>query len=109
VELLSGGLSVRQSRPGPAVAAAERFLTGHDPTFKRRHGFVLTRYARALTIAKEIPEAASRLTEAAAITRQHSSARLAEEINQARARLQPWADTTYVRQLDETLRSCGLN
>ena len=63
----------------------------------------------ALAMAKEIPEAATRLTEAAVITRQHSSARLAEEINQARARLQPWADTTYVRQLDETLRSCGLS
>ena len=46
--------------------------------------------------------------EDADITRQHSSARLAQEIHQARARLEPWATTTYVRQLDETLRSCGL-
>ena len=59
-------------------------------------------------MAKEIPEAAARLTEAAHITRQHSSARLAGEIDQARARLEPWATTTYVRRLDETLRSCGL-
>jgi hypothetical protein len=34
--------------------------------------------------------------------------RLADEINQARTRLEPWATTTYVRRLDETLRSCGL-
>jgi hypothetical protein len=59
-------------------------------------------------VAKEIPEAAARLTEAAYITRQHSSARLAKEIYQARTRLDPWATTTYVRQLDATLRSCGL-
>ncbi len=72
-----------------------------------RHAWVLTQYARALTMNKEIPEAASRLTEAADITRQHSSARLAHEINQARTWLEPWATTTYVRRLDETLRSCG--
>ncbi|MGN9785303.1 hypothetical protein ACTMTF_28000 [Nonomuraea sp. ZG12] len=69
---------------------------------------MLTQYARALTMTKEIPEAAARLTEAADITRQHSSARLAKEINQARTRLEPWATTTDVRHLDATLHSCGL-
>ncbi|MFC5829691.1 hypothetical protein [Nonomuraea insulae] len=33
---------------------------------------------------------------------------LAHEIGQAKLQLEPWANTTYVRQLDETLRSCGL-
>jgi hypothetical protein len=99
---------VQQNQPRPVIAAAERYLTRPDPRLKGRHAWVLTQYARALTMTKEIPEAAARLTEAADITRQHSSARLAKEINQARTRLEPWATTTYVRQLDETLRSCGL-
>ncbi|MEU7742655.1 hypothetical protein [Nonomuraea sp. NPDC049158] len=112
LELGRCALLVRLKQPGPAVGpvvvAAERFLTGLDPKYKRRHGLVLARYASALTMAKEIPEAAAKLTDAAEVTRQHSSARLTDEIGQARARLEPWADTTYVRRLDETLRSCGL-
>jgi hypothetical protein len=95
------------ARPA-AVNAAERYLAGHDPKFTRLHGFALARYARALPVDKEIAEATTRLAEAADITRQHSSARLAQEIHQARARLEPWATTTYVHQLDETLRFCGL-
>jgi hypothetical protein len=90
------------------VTAAEGFLTRLDPKYKRRHGLVLTRYASALTMAREIPEATAKLMEAADITRQHSSARLVDEIRQARARLEPWAATTYVRSLDETLRFSGL-
>ena len=70
---------------------------------------MLARYSRALILSKEIPEAATRLAEAAHIARQHSSARLADEINQARARLEPWSTNTHVKRLDETLRSCGLS
>jgi hypothetical protein len=108
VESRRSTLLIRLNRPRDAVKAAERYLAGHDPGFTRLHGFALARYAHALTLAKEIPEATARLTEAADITKQHSSARLADEIKQARTRLEPWASTTYVRRLDETLRSCGL-
>lgn len=108
VETVSGALQVRLPQPGLVIAAAERLLAGLDPKFKRRHGLLLARYSSALTMAKEIPEAAARLTEAADITRQHSSARLSQEIGQARARLEPWAATSYVQQLDEVLRSRGL-
>ncbi|MFI7447580.1 hypothetical protein ACIBQX_08805 [Nonomuraea sp. NPDC049714] len=108
VELRRSTSLVQQNQPKPVIAAAERYLTRLDPRLKGRHAWVLTQYARALTMTKEIPEAAAKLTEAANITRQHSSTRLANEINQARTRLEPWATTTYVRQLDETLRSSGL-
>ncbi|GGP05199.1 hypothetical protein GCM10012278_23660 [Nonomuraea glycinis] len=101
-------LLVRLNQPGQVIKTAEHQLAEIDPKFKRRRGMMLTRYARALAQAKEIPEAAAKLTEAAHLTRQHSSARLTDEMNQARARLEPWTNTTYVRQLDETLRSCGL-
>jgi hypothetical protein len=108
VESRRSALLIQLNQPRDALKAAERYLAEHDSRFKREHGLVLARYSSAMTLAKEIPEAAAKLTEAAHLTRQHSSARLADEINQARARLEPWAGTTYVRHLDETLRSCGL-
>ncbi|MGP3930129.1 hypothetical protein [Nonomuraea sp. KM88] len=83
---------------------AEQLLAGIGPKYERRHGLVLARYVSALAQAKEVPEAVAKLTEAAGITGQHSSIRLTDEIRQARARPNPWADTTHVRQLDETLR-----
>jgi hypothetical protein len=101
-------LLVRLNQPRQVIKTAEHQLAEMDPRFKRRRGMMLARYARALAQAKEIPEATARLTEAAHLTRQHSSARLTDEINQARARLEPWTNTTYVRHLEETLRSCGL-
>ena len=101
-------LLMRLNHPGEVLTAAERYLTAHHSKFKKGSGLVLARYAGALAMTKEIPEAAARLSEAAGITRQHSSVRLTDEISQARARLEPWASTTYVRQLDESLRSCGL-
>jgi len=99
-------LRLNQSRD--VITAAERYLTVHHSKSKRGDGLVLAQYASALTMTKEIPEAAARLAEAADIARQHSSARLAAEINQARARLEPWSTNTHVKRLDETLRSCGL-
>ncbi|MDA0635065.1 hypothetical protein OUY22_16725 [Nonomuraea sp. MCN248] len=101
-------LLVRLNQPGQIIKTAEHQLAEIDPEFKRSRGMMLARYAHALAQAKEIPESTVKLTEAAYITRQHSSVRLTDEIGQARARLEPWASTTYVRRLDESLRSCGL-
>lgn len=91
-----------------AIAAAQRSLAGLDPRYKRDRGFALIWYADALIQAKEIPEAASKLKEAAAIASQHSSARLTDQLTSARSRLQPWAGNAAVRELDETLRIRGL-
>ncbi|MEV6153729.1 hypothetical protein AB0L53_25630 [Nonomuraea sp. NPDC052129] len=101
---------IRLNQPEPALAAAEQSLAELDPrrARPRLYGLALARYAIALTLAKAIPEAAAKLAEAADVTKQHNSARLIDEVGQARARLEPWADTSYVRQLDDTLRSCGL-
>ncbi|MBF8191672.1 hypothetical protein ITP53_39460 [Nonomuraea sp. K274] len=92
----------------PAVAAGERSLAGLGPQLKRDRGFALVWYADALILAKEIPEAAAKLTEAADISSQHSSARLTDQLTKARTRLAPWSDNTHVRELDETLRARGL-
>lgn len=37
--------------------------------------------------------------------RTHGSARLGHMLRQARARLEPWSGNSYVRRLDESLRS----
>jgi hypothetical protein len=56
---------------------------------------------RALAVAK--------LAEAAGIASQHSSARLTDQLTKARTRLEPWANNTGIRELDETLRARGLS
>ncbi|WP_327589062.1 hypothetical protein OHA25_20135 [Nonomuraea sp. NBC_00507] len=98
-------IQLRQT--GPAVTAAQQCLAGLDPQFKMDRGLALVSYASALTPAKEIPEAAARLTEAAGIASQHSSARLTDQLLRARARLEPWAGNAHVQQLDDTLQACG--
>ncbi|MEV6041259.1 hypothetical protein AB0L65_59870 [Nonomuraea sp. NPDC052116] len=61
-----------------------------------------------MILAKEIPEATGRLTEAAGLAAKHSSARLTDQLRRVRARLEPWARDCHVRRLDETLRFHGL-
>ncbi|WP_440097869.1 hypothetical protein [Streptosporangium sp. H16] len=46
--------------------------------------------------------------ETAQIVIGHSSARLADSIRQARARLHPWEDNRHVRDLDERLRALSI-
>jgi len=99
---------VQLKQRGPALAAAQRSIAGLRPGFKRDRGFALVWYADALILAKEIPEAAAKLTEATDMASQHSSARLTDQLIKSRAALEPSAGNTYVRQLDETLRARGL-
>lgn len=101
---------IRLNQGVPALAAAEHSLTQLDPrrATPRLYGLALTRYASALTMTKEVPEAVAKLTEAVGIASRHSSAQLTVEIGEARARLEPWAGTSYVQQLDESLRSSGV-
>ncbi|MFC4008631.1 hypothetical protein ACFOY2_15480 [Nonomuraea purpurea] len=93
---------------GPAVTAAQRSLAGLDPSYKRERAFALVQYAEAMILAKEIPEATSRLAEAAGIAAKHSSARPIDQLKRVRAHLEPWAGDSHVRRLDETLRFHGL-
>ncbi|MBV9139756.1 MAG: hypothetical protein JO115_02340 [Pseudonocardiales bacterium] len=56
----------------------------------------------------EIDEAARLLGDAGEIATGNSSARLAKQVQQARADLRPWQDTAAVRALDDRLASYGL-
>ncbi|MFC4534023.1 hypothetical protein [Sphaerisporangium dianthi] len=94
-------------RPDDAIDAVERTLAA-PMTRKLARGEAFLYYAKALTQKREIPAAVDKIRSAAQITVGHSSARLAESVRQARARLQPWAGNKYVRTLDEELRSLGI-
>jgi hypothetical protein len=79
-----------------------------SPSYKREKAFGLIHQGMALTRSKEIPEATTRLAEAAMLMREHSSARLGHLIGQARKRLEPWSGNAHVRSLDERLRAAVL-
>jgi hypothetical protein len=56
----------------------------------------------------EVDEAARLLGDAGEIAARNSSARLAGQLEQARAAMQPWQHTSAVQALDERLASYGL-
>jgi hypothetical protein len=86
---------------------------GVEPTYdarvySRQNAIGVIHYGTALVQLKEIPEATAKLSEAATILHQHSSARLGHLIAQARQRLEPWAGNSYVRDLDDRLLAAGV-
>jgi hypothetical protein len=92
-------------RPNDVMDAVTSRLATVGPAYKRERVFGLIQQGMALTQSREIPEAATRLSEAVTLTREHSSVRLGHLIGQARRRLEPWSGNAYVRNLDEKLRA----
>ncbi|MFC6085528.1 hypothetical protein [Sphaerisporangium aureirubrum] len=95
--------------PDATIATVTAQLNGLSRNaYSRTHAFGLIHYADALIQKREIPEAATKLTEATTVMAVHSSARLVHSLRTARRRLQPWATYAQVRNLDERLGSLGL-
>lgn len=92
-------------RPGDVIQVTTSRLAGLDPGFSRERSFGLIHQGMALTQSKEIPAATAKLSEAVTLMRTHSSARLTHLIRQARKRLEPWSGYSYVRHLDDRLRT----
>ncbi len=92
-------------RPNDVMDAVTVRLATISPAYKRERAFGLIQQGMALTQSKEIPEATAKLSEAIALMRTHSSARLGHLLAQARNRLEPWSENTYVRDLDEKLNT----
>jgi hypothetical protein len=88
------------------TAAAQLASLGSG--FTRERAFGLIHHGVALIQSKEIPEATAKLSDAVAVMRTHSSARLVHMLAQARKRLEPWSGNSYVRDLDERLRSVAI-
>ncbi|MEV5408725.1 hypothetical protein AB0K60_07800 [Thermopolyspora sp. NPDC052614] len=95
-------------RSADVIEAVTTRLAALSPAFKREKAFGLIQHGMALTQSKEIPEATAKFSEAITLMREHSSARLGLLITQARKRLEPWSGNTYVRDLDESLRSAAI-
>jgi len=95
-----------QARTAADTAAAQLASLGSG--FTRERAFGLIHHGMALIQSKEIPEATVKLSEAVAVMRTHSSARLVHMLTQARKRLEPWSGNSHVRNLDEMLRSVAV-
>ena len=88
------------------TAASQLATLGSE--YSRERAFGLIHHGMGLIQSKEIPEATAKLSEAVAVMRTHSSARLVHMLAQARKRLEPWSGNSYVRDLDERLRSVAI-
>ncbi|MGH3815971.1 MAG: hypothetical protein ACRDUV_26575 [Pseudonocardiaceae bacterium] len=83
-------------------------LNDLDQAFTRNTAFAKADLGMAHLQCKEIDEAARLLGDAGEIAAGNSSSRLTERLRQARAQLQPWQDTTAVRELDDRLTTHGV-
>jgi transcriptional regulator with XRE-family HTH domain len=100
---------LRLGKPAEAAACAERGLQLFDTSFTHGLAYCTLRLGTARLLCGEIEEAARVIGEGAVLAAPISSARLTNEVKTARGRLQPWEDTTAVKELDEGLRGMGLS
>lgn len=91
-----------------AVDYAQRSLAALNPSLTRIVALTSVDLARAYAQSHEIEEAARLLGDAGEIAARNSSIRLIKVLKQGRTDLQPWADATAVRELDDRLSSHGL-
>ncbi len=91
-----------------AADYAQQSLAALDPSFTRLVAFASVNLGRAYAGSGEIDDAARLFGDAGEIAAHNSSARLIERLRQARADLQPWANTAAVRTLDDRLASYGV-
>ncbi len=94
---------IRLGKPTEAAAAAERGLQLFDTSFVSDLANCTLRLGTARLLSGEIEEAARLIGEGALLATKHRSARLTSEVKAARGRMQPWHNTTVVRELDERL------
>ncbi|MEU3165070.1 hypothetical protein [Streptosporangium sp. NPDC006930] len=99
---------IELKQPDRAITEAERRLARMGADSVRERGILQLEYATALIQKREIPEAVAVIGQATNIITTHSSERLAKSVRQVRARLQPWAESRHVRDLDERLRSLAI-
>lgn len=94
--------------PQLAATYAQQSLRILDRSYTRDLGFVTMKLGIARMQSHEIDEAARLLGDAGEIAASNSSARLAKQVQQARADMRPWQHTAAIRALDDRLASYGL-
>jgi hypothetical protein len=90
-------------RPAEAVEAATTAQAQYDRTHVARYVLCQVRLGHALVLSKDITQAAQVLGEAA--TQAHLYPRLTTDLYNARAMMQPWANTHAVKTLDAQLEA----
>ncbi|MGH3932310.1 MAG: hypothetical protein ACRDTF_20315 [Pseudonocardiaceae bacterium] len=91
-----------------AADYAQQSLSELDPSAVRNIAFTTVDLSMAYVQCEEIDEAARLLGDAGELAAGNSSARLTEQLRQARTQLQPWQGTNAVRELDDRLASYGV-
>ena len=105
---IRGGCHLKLGETDPAVSYAQQSLKLLDRSRARGLALTIIDLAEAYVQCTEIDEAAQLLGDAGNIAAGHSSCRLIERLEQARASMQPWQHTAAVRTLDERLAAYGL-
>ncbi|MGH3942113.1 MAG: helix-turn-helix domain-containing protein [Pseudonocardiaceae bacterium] len=98
---------LRFGKPVEAAASAQKALQLFDNLFIRDFAFCILHLGTARLLTGEVEEAARVTGEGAVLAAGIRSARLTSEVRAARERLQPWHNTTAVKELDEGLRGMG--
>ncbi|MGH3789959.1 MAG: hypothetical protein ACRDQ9_04020, partial [Pseudonocardiaceae bacterium] len=94
-------------KPSQAVQAATDALARYDHTpYVHFYAFCEVGLGNALVLAKEIPEAARVLGDAASLARR--SPQFTAELHATRALMRPWENTQAVTTLDAKLQTYGL-
>ncbi|MGQ0777270.1 MAG: hypothetical protein ACT4NY_23125, partial [Pseudonocardiales bacterium] len=94
--------------PQRAADYAQQSLKGLDPSHVRNIAFTNAELGIAYAQCSEVEEATRLLGDAGEIAVWNNWARLIGLVQQGRANLQPWKDSTAVRALDDRLASCGM-
>ncbi|MGH3913477.1 MAG: hypothetical protein ACRDTC_08710 [Pseudonocardiaceae bacterium] len=105
---IRGGCHLTLRESERATGYAQQSLATLDPSLTRNTALTIVDLARAYAQSHEVDEAARLLGNAGDIAAHNSSTRLIEVLQQGRADLQPWANATAVRELDDRLRHHGL-
>ncbi|MGH3686631.1 MAG: hypothetical protein ACRDSM_16600 [Pseudonocardiaceae bacterium] len=105
---IRGGCHLELGEADRAVSYAQQSLELIDRSRTREIAMTIVDLAEVYVQCNEIEEAARLLGDAGDIAAGHSSVRLIERLEQARAAMQPWQHTAAVRALDERLAAYGL-
>lgn len=99
---------LRLGKPQEAAVSASAGLILYDTSFVDGYAVCMLHLGNARLQAGEVEEAARAIGEGALLAAKTRSARLTNEIQGCRRRLQPWHNTAAVKELDERLIGWGM-
>jgi DNA-binding XRE family transcriptional regulator/tetratricopeptide (TPR) repeat protein len=94
-------------KPDEAVVSARSGLAVFNTSYVDGYALCTLRLGSAYLQAGEVEEAAQVIGSAASLAARNRQARLVRELRTARARMEPWQETSAVRELDERLMGVG--